>query len=299
MDPDTVLIGSLSIVLAAFLLSANNVAQVFYYQAGGTVAAMLLARYVLFVIAAGALMPLLGVSLRTGTQTLTGLAVSGTLYALAMVSLMLAIYRMDVSIAILTLYTFPIVLKLMEALADRRPPGIAIMVAAVAAFVGLAVALEVHQAELEVGGLAWASLASLCFAGTFFWNGRHLTEAGPGPVTFYMKLIGLPLIIAYAATRPEPVFPPVGPEAYIPFALSVGAYLLAFVAMVRGIGWAGAGRASQFMNLEPVFTMGFAALALGDALSTPRIAGAAIVIAAILIAQKFESCGAGARDSPP
>ena len=287
-DESRIALGLAAILLATALLSVNNVALVYYYRAGGTAEIMLISRYVVFVLVAGIGLMLAGRSLWVTRAVLRRVTLSGLIYAVGMIALLSAMERMDVSLAILTLYTFPIILMLLEAAVDRTMPGRGMLMCVVAAFLGLGTALEVYGTAPSPEGVAFATLAAACFAVTFFWNARYLSDVGTGPVTFYMKLTGFPLILAYASFSLTDIEMPVSQTQIVPWVVSLAGYLTAFAAMMAAVVWAGPGRSARLMNLEPLMTLGLAALILGEEFSLPRIVGTLIVVGAIVVAQQLE-----------
>ena len=78
---------------------------------------------------------------------------------------------------------------------------------------------------------------------------------------------------------------PHGDAGWWGFAVMLGAFLVAFVAFYQGIRLIGPVRMATIMNIEPVVTIAFAVLLLGEGLSPRHVIGTAIVLAGIFLAQ--------------
>ncbi|MBI1383846.1 MAG: EamA family transporter [Rhizobiales bacterium] len=280
--------GAIAIVMglvAAFFLSVNNTAQGFYYAAGGTVAAMLVVRYVAYVVLASLVLLASGRPLFGERKHLLRALGSGLIYACGMIGLLGSFVRMEISLAILTLYTFPILLMILDAVADRRLPPTMAMLAAFGAFAGLGLALEVWKADLALDGILYASAASVCFAANFFVNARWLAGVPTTQVTLHMKASGLILMLVYSAMLANPLPVEVNPTLVIAGAAAVIAYLIAYVAMFRGIESGKAALTAGMLNLEPLITLAMAAVFLAEPLNGARLAGAVVVVASVLLLQ--------------
>ena len=128
--------------------------------------------------------------------------------------------------------------------------------------------------------------AALGVAVSFLWTGRKLRHVQPAVTTLYMALSGLLIIIPFTIAGDAWALPQ--PD-YVSWAILSGAVLtfaVAFLAMFSGVGMIGASRAAMIMNLEPIFTIALALLLLSETLGYLQLAGAALVISAIVVSQQ-------------
>jgi drug/metabolite transporter (DMT)-like permease len=134
-----------------------------------------------------------------------------------------------------------------------------------------------------------AALGGAVVAGAVgYASGAKLArEIGAWPVICWAVVVAAPLllpIVAWVAWQQGLV---ASPRAWIGFAyVSVISALLGFFAWYRGLDLGGVARVSQTMLLQPFFTLGFAALLLGERITPLAVGCAAVVAASILISRR-------------
>ena len=155
-----------------------------------------------------------------------------------------------------------------------------------AAFLGLALALGVTFEQLDPRGVALVAGGALGIASSFVWMSRALGREDTMAVTFHMALSGC--AIALAATLGLGALSLPGPEllAWLALAGVLAGFAAGFLGMFKGVSLIGPVRAATIMNLEPVATIGLAALILGERLTPLQLAGAAVVILAVALSQR-------------
>lgn len=290
------MIGVACAVGTAFFLSGNNTALAVYYDFGGTIPAMLFLRYLFYVLAVGLVCRMAGSALRLAEGEHGGVVLIGSIYTVGMMSLLTAFTLIPVSLAVLVLYTFPIITTIIKAVLDRQLPGLMFLACLVVALIGLAVALEVHDLVYDPLGIVVASVASLAFAVTFALNERWYPHIEPMAFSFHMSVPGLAIVtlvyvgyfLAMNIGSPRALeygLPELGSAGSYAIALSVVYYTIAILLMFRAIQAISAPRTAMIMNLEPIFTLAMVMVFLGSPLNPFHLAGAAIVIAAVLGAQ--------------
>ncbi len=278
-------VGAAMALGTAFFLSVNNVAQGFYYAAGGTVTALVIVRFAVYILACLALFPLIGKRRQLAIGDLKGGLGSGLVYVCGMLALLFSFQFIAISLAILALYTFPIFTALGASLLDRRPPGWAQCACLVVAFLGLALALDIGGAGFDLRGLGLASTAALCFAITFLWNERLVPERDPVVTTYHMSITGLFVTLGLIASTGAPPMVWPGDAPFPGMAAAIASYSLAFLLMYLGLARIGASPTAMIMNLEPVFTMALGFALLGERLAGHQFLGAGLVLGAVLLSQ--------------
>jgi len=84
----------------------------------------------------------------------------GVFYFIGIGSYLSSVAYMPVGLAVLILYTFPILVILGSAIVDKRKPGLLEVVALIIAFVGLIIALDIDTENTKLTGVLLAGLAA-------------------------------------------------------------------------------------------------------------------------------------------
>ena len=89
-------------------------------------------------------------------------------------------------------------------------------------------------------------------------------------------------------------------QLIVAFLSMLAAFVFAIVSIFIAMSILGPIRSSMTMNLEPVSSMVFGLIFLGQALTGPQIVGAALVIVAVLTVQRAKRpASAPAKGGPP
>lgn len=274
------------VLLAAVCISLSNVLTPVVYRTGTTVSALLVARFFVFPCLCFAWLKLQGTPMHmTGRERMISFA-AGLFYMTGHGCLIGSFAALPVSLAILVFFTFPLVTLLMEAVLDGRPPDLLRLICIAAALAGLTVALQVDFTALSGTGMALAAAAAVCVAIAFVCTGRTLGHLDSTLMTFHMAISGLALALIYAGVSGSFSLHITSPAYAFTFVAAVLAFNAAFLAMYVGVSRIGASRTAMLMNMEPVFTIALAVVALGEGLTATQTFGAAIVIAAVIGAQR-------------
>jgi drug/metabolite transporter (DMT)-like permease len=243
--------------------------------------------------------------LRPPPGTWPALAAFGASVAAVNLTYYLAIDHLPVGVAIALQYTGPAMLLAATALLWRHAGGAVGRLAWAAAGLTLAGAVLVSRAleglgALDLSGLA-AGLASAVLFAAYLLSAEQAGRRGAEPATTLLWgfLVAVAIwavlvpwwswpVAALADPRVAAAVVGVGlVGTLLPFALAVGA--------VRVISAATAGIAA---TSEPVFAVAFAWVLLGQRLTPTQLAGAALVVAGVVLAQ-LASRGPGARRGRP
>ncbi len=119
---------------------------------------------------------------------------------------------------------------------------------------------------------------------------RHLLGGRSAlAVTTYAAMIGTALLAVAVALTGDLASLPVSWQAWVAVAfIGVCGTALAFVWFYDGVLAIGAARTAVFINLVPVFAIALGVLLLGEPLEISMLAGAAIVIAGVLLINRPE-----------
>ncbi len=188
-----------------------------------------------------------------------------------------------VSLAVLIFYTFPLVTALIEAVRDRRRPSTVEVLSLVLAFVGIAIALNVEAATIDLLGVALALGASLGIALHVVGSSIVLRDQDTASASLRIAVGALLCALAVTALTGTFSMPAGGAREWGVFALMMVAFVAAFVAGLAGIRRVGARLAALIMNLEPVATIFLAVLVLDEYLTGRHLVGALLVLLAICL----------------
>jgi drug/metabolite transporter (DMT)-like permease len=208
----------------------------------------------------------------------------GVLFAGNVFLLFMAIEAVDVPIAILTYFVYPLLTGL-AAVATRLEKitwrGAA---AAVVAFLGLALMIGAHPTSLAAAGILAALGAAVCRVVILLVTRAFLSGADPLRITWYSLLSSTAvfLVTALAAGNWQPPATAAGWLALIVLSAAITAGLLGVFASTVRIG---PFRTALFMNLEPPLTAIGSALFLGEVLTPLQVLGGGIMLGALVTFQ--------------
>jgi DME family drug/metabolite transporter len=221
-----------------------------------------------------------------GRAAWTRIAVIGMLAALYQSCYFTAVALTSVALAtLITIGTAPVIVLAVYRVTGRRAGRLA-PVAACLALTGLGLLVGLPSGFSETSVLTSAGMAVLAAAG---FAAVTLTGARPVPglddlaVTGFGFALGGLLLIPLAAALSGLSFRP-SPEAVgLLIALGTGPTAVAYTLYFRGLRRAAASTAALLALLEPLTGAILAAAILGQRLSATGIAGAAILVVAVLV----------------
>ena len=271
---------------AALTLAINDVSVPFSYARGFTPPTVVLARFAFLLTSLVVLLPMLGLSYRLPRAHMRHALGSGVATAIATLGLLGSFAYIPVGLAVVVLYTFPMLTVLLECAYARRFPGIIELACLIAALAGIGIAVGFNDVAIAPIGILLATIAALGFAASIFWNSIKLRSAEATIVTFYIAIAGVITTALYlAVTGNFAVTPRPGFSAWVPLLVTCFFFTLSFLAMFKAVEFAGGAPTAMLLNLEPVFAIGLAALLLGENLTLPRILGSALVIGAVVVSE--------------
>jgi drug/metabolite transporter (DMT)-like permease len=185
-----------------------------------------------------------------------------------------------VSLAALLVFTYPLPVALLGRLRGEplRWPRI---VAIVAAFIGLAVALGVEIGELDLLGIASATVCSLAYAFGVFYFGDTTRGADPMVVTLHATATAAAIFVPLAVLNSALALPTTALGLIGIAGVSI-TYLVGVLAFFAALVRIGPMKAALLAQLEPVVSILSAVLILREQLSLIQGAGIAVVLGALL-----------------
>jgi len=208
----------------------------------------------------------------------------GVLFAGNVFFLFKAIEAMEVPLAILTYFTYPLLTGLAAAAFGVERLGLAGALAALAAFAGLALMIGAHPGGVALVGIACALISS-CSRVVILLLTRAKLQGSDARLISLWSLIAATAVFVAAALATLNWQPPVtalGWGALIGSSVAMAiAVLMVFVSTAR----VGPFRTALFMNFEPLLATIGSAVFLGEVITPLQALGGAMMIAALVAFQ--------------
>jgi len=257
------------------------------YGEGASPGAVVAARLLFGLAAAGVTVAVLNRPWRLPRSEWRGTLVISAAWIVVTVAYMASFYYIPVSLAVLIFFTFPVQIALVAPLVQGRRWEAVTLGAAALAFLGLALALGPDVGGLDLRGCALAFCAALGAMTTFILSRRLVTEQDMFAFSLHLHWICVLVIAAAMIGWGLPAVPDTG-WGWIGLA-GVGVFYVAAVLLqFTAIRLAGPSRASIVFNAEPIITMIGAGLVLGERLGPWQLAGACLVIGAVLLSTRAD-----------
>jgi drug/metabolite transporter (DMT)-like permease len=208
----------------------------------------------------------------------------GVLFAGNVFLVFKAIETVEVPIAILTYFVYPLLTGLAAAATGLERVTWRGGAAAVAAFLGLALMIGAHPTTLAAVGILAALGAAVCRVMILLVTRALLSGADALRITWYSLLSSTVIfvVVALATGNWQPPATTSGWLALIVLSAAVTTGLLGVFASTVRIG---PFRTALFMNLEPLLTAIGSALFLGEVLTPLQALGGGIMLAALVMFQ--------------
>lgn len=193
-----------------------------------------------------------------------------------------AVQYISVSLGAILFYTFPILVLIIEAMIRREIPGRIRIAAFVLAFAGLVLALGPSFESMDWRGIAFGVCASLSATLLFFATKRARRSVNETALVVWANALGIPIILL-ASTFMGGINLPETNMGWTGLGLACLFFASAFLAYTVGLHYTVPSRAAMYFNLEPVVTVIAAGILLSELLTSAQIAGALLVLSALII----------------
>jgi drug/metabolite transporter (DMT)-like permease len=279
------------VLLSALFFATLAVLARLAYEQGARPLPLLSWRFALAALAIGSYVALRRPGdLRAGLQHLPRYAaLSLTGYGAASVCFFFALQRVSASVVAVLLYTYPAIVALLAVPVLKERLTASRIVALLTTFAGCVLVVGVLEERVSVDGpgivlalgagvgyAAFTLLSQKLVAG----DSRLVTMA----YTFGLSAAGVTMVTLLVGESLSPVgwtgqlWLLLGGIVALPTFAAVALYL-------RGIRELGAPQAAVLSTVEPVFTVGLAGVVLGERLTVLQLAGVALVVVGIAIAE--------------
>lgn len=277
--------GELCILVGSISFSLSFVLVPTIYGAGGNQFAVLVLRNVALASLMAMLIARTGKPLLLPRAERNGSLIVGLLFAAQSYCYFTAVHYIPVSLATLLNFLYPV----MVAVAMHWTAGEKLTIVKVGALVtalsGLALALDTDAGDLDWFGVLLGFLSGILSMAIAVVSGRVLGQADTQRMTLHMVFAtGLILLAASQISGAGLTFPS-GFAGWAAVSAAPVLYMIAVLGYFHAIRLIGPSRTTMISNVEPVSTLTIAALVLGEAFSTTQVAGAVLVLSAIVATQ--------------
>jgi len=271
-------------LITAIGLGAITTQAKIFYADGGNAMTLMLTRFLVSTLAFGLLIVFKRRMFNIDRHQRLPVLMLGLIWSGSMVCYLLSVESISVSIAVLVLYTYPLLVLIYSVLRRQVSPSPALIAAFCLAFLGLYLALSSSSVKLNTTGLLFALLAGLGAAYTFIRGARIAPLLDPLVMTFWINAAGLALIIPLGYTQ---FSLPTAGIGLIALAAATLFYVVAVLCQFEALARLPAATAAFILNLEPVVSIVLAAIILHDNLVTLQWIGVALVVSVLFAAIRF------------
>ncbi len=255
------------------------------YEADSNVMTVAFARGIVSTLLLALVVLLLRQSLRLPREMLGPSLVAGIAGAVFVYGVYGAIVTINISLALLILYLYPMVLATWSHLSGRIRLAPAQWLWGLLAILGLTLILGVRFEQISATGVALALMAMLATVVVTLTNVRVTEVSGSLVANFYMSLWSFLIFAAGIALFGDFRLP----QSTLGWSGLIGngvAYCVSWVAFFAGARILGAARASMITLIEPPLAALFAWFIFGETFTPLQWAGFALVLVALLLFEK-------------
>jgi len=264
----------------AVAFASNHISARIAFDHGASVVTGVFARSLFTALSVFALLRLQRIPVALSRAQLGRAAIIGVVLAVQSYCLYSAVSQITVALALLAFNTFPVMLSLMSWAAGRgRPSGRAVIAMAIA-LTGLSIALGVWGKPVG-GGVLWALAAALAFATALFLTDLWL-KGVDGRVRSALTMATVALLVAIAGTATGAFRPPADAAGWAGLCLLSMFYGLAITSVFVVLPKMGSASYAVVLNFEPISLLFLGWVILGQAIGPLQIAGAFLVVGAIV-----------------
>ena len=274
-----------AVALASAITFATSITLVaLIYQAGANVHAVNLSRALAFAGVVALILTLRRESPALPPRAAMRCVLVGLLFCGELYGLVASIQYIPVGLAVLIMYTYPLMVAISGWLSGAEPFTLDRLLAILAAFAGLILALHAPADQIDWRGVAWAAFTAASFAAVLIASGRTMRGIDRWVMMLYLTGTTAVVVGAASLTLVDLQWPRSG-QGWAILTTSTGFYVLATILLFTAVKMIGPLRTAIIDNSAPVWAILLAALLLHERLSAVQLFGGALVICAVLLVQ--------------
>ena len=200
-------LGSALALISASAFALNVACGPLVYADGGNIHAVNYVRPISFFACIAAWLLLARRSMRLPRLQLVGCLALGLILVFEFYAVFSAVQYVPVGLAILVMYTYPIIVALIDALLGRSRLSPWLLLALLVTFAGLALALGTPETTVDWRGIALAGLAAGGMCALVMISERTTAGHDAKVVMFYLTAVASIVMLALYLGGPEAVWP--------------------------------------------------------------------------------------------
>ena len=276
--------GIIFALITAISLGVITTQAKIFYGGGGNAMTLMLTRFLISTLVFGLLIRSRDRVFNIYPQQRLPVFMLGLVWSGAMICYLLSVETISVSLAVLILYTYPLLVLAYSVLLKLVSPSPLLISIFCLAFLGLYLALSGGPVKLDSSGLMFSSLAALGAAYTFIKGARIAPRLNPLIMTFWINTVGLVMIVPLVYTQ---FSLSTASSGLIALAAATLFYLVAILCQFEALARLPAATAALILNLEPVVSILLAVIVLQEHLSGLQWLGVALVISVLFVAIRY------------
>ncbi|MDQ7251545.1 DMT family transporter [Dongia sedimenti] len=268
------------ILLCAVFFSLITTFSRLAYDAGANPLTLVEARSAAFVIVIGAFQLVARRSLALPRRTLIATFPMSVGIMLMSIGYLASVYFIKVSLAVVILYSFPLLVALLAAVSGRERIALPKALAMLVAFGGLVMAIGLETESVDWRGVALVLMAALGIAGNLTFSGPYLDGVDSLTVNVWNNFWGAVVLGAYLALASGVALPETG-QGWAALGAVIGCYVVGLACMFGALKYLPPSQAAVMLNLEPVISITVAGLLLHEVTHLLQWLGVLIMLGAL------------------
>jgi len=271
-------------ILSAFFFSLAATTAPYFYGVGGGVFLLLSVRYVSTFIFAS----ILNKSPKKikSKATHIRLILISIFQAIFIASYMYSISLIPLSLAVVVIYTFPIITFFVNSILKSRSIDFLSAAALLVSLFGIWILVQGDSSNWNLWGVFWGLIASLAQVTVNILSRHKSVESGWGLIQYIMVLPSVVFVLIYFIITLEPIAS-VSSEMLLWSILSAMGMTGGIYFFFRSISIIGPVRTSNVMYLEPIFTIILGVILLQDMLGMNQWLGMFIIFTATISLERW------------
>jgi len=271
-------------ILSAFFFSLAATTAPYFYGVGGGVFLLLSVRYVSTFIFAS----ILNKSPKKikSKATHIRLILISIFQAIFIASYMYSISLIPLSLAVVVIYTFPIITFFVNSILKSRSIDFLSAAALLVSLFGIWILVQGDSSNWNLWGVFWGLVASLAQVTVNILSRHKSVESGWGLIQYIMVLPSVVFVLIYFIVTLEPIAS-VSSEMLLWSILSAMGMTGGIYFFFRSISIIGPVRTSNVMYLEPIFTIILGVILLQDMLGMNQWLGMFIIFTATISLERW------------
>jgi drug/metabolite transporter (DMT)-like permease len=280
--------GSGLALISAAVFALNVACGPLVYADGGNIHALNYIRPPSFFACVAAWLILTSTPMRLPRLQMLGATALGLIMVFEFYVVFTAVQYIPVGLAILVMYTYPIMVALLDGLLGRSRLSPWLLLTLLVIFAGLGLALGTPEAALDWRGVALAVLAACGMCALVTISERTTAGSDNKVVMFFVTAVASIVMLVFYLVGPEPVWPATGAGSAA-LAVTICAYIIATFFLFVSVDMIGPVRFSAIDNTAPVWATLFGIFLLGERLVPLQWLGIFLVVGGVVAAQFLQS----------